>query len=235
MEKILHEQKRSTLMNQALTHVRDAIIQGKLKPGDRLIESQLADQMKISRFPIREALRYLEKEGLVENIPFRGSYVSSFSETDMEEIFSLRGAIEGLALQILTNRIDEEKLKRLSTIIKDMEESAQNRNSTDVVACDLLFHRTICEMSGHRKLLSFWETLEHQIYMFLTIEKKVYHPPERYVTTHIPILEALEKKDSALAHARLRIHLEDAMAQIRKGFWEKHTDEPKKSKARLRQ
>jgi DNA-binding GntR family transcriptional regulator len=69
MDAILKEQKRPTLMAQALTHVREAIISGKLKPGDRLVESQLADQMQISRFPIREALRYLEKEGLVKNIP----------------------------------------------------------------------------------------------------------------------------------------------------------------------
>jgi len=69
MDAILKEQKRPTLMAQALTHVRKAIISGKLKPGDRLVESQLADQMQISRFPIREARRYLEKEGLVKNIP----------------------------------------------------------------------------------------------------------------------------------------------------------------------
>jgi DNA-binding GntR family transcriptional regulator len=208
-------------MAQALAHVRETIINGELKPGERIVESQLAEQMQISRFPIREALRCLEKEGLVENIPFKGTYVSKFTEQDMEEVFSLRGAIEALALQLLINRIDDEKLATLATIIKDMEISARDGDASRVVTHDLQFHRTICEMTGHRKLLFFWETLEHHIYMFLTIEKKVYYPPERYVTTHYPILEALKKKDSELATARLRIHLEDAMAQIRKGFWTK--------------
>ena len=208
-------------MAQALTHVRETIINGELKPGERIVESQLAEQMQISRFPIREALRCLEKEGLVENIPFKGTYVSKFTEQDMEEVFSLRGAIEALALQLLIKRIDDEKLATLATIIKDMETSAREGDAAGVVTHDLQFHRTICEMTGHRKLLFFWETLEHHIYMFLTIEKKVYYPPERYVTTHYPILEALKKKDSELATARLRIHLEDAMAQIRKGFWTK--------------
>jgi DNA-binding GntR family transcriptional regulator len=222
MEAILKEQKRPTLMAQALTHVREAIISGKLKPGDRLVESQLADQMQISRFPIREALRYLEKEGLVKNIPFKGTYVSKFTEQDMEEVFSLRGAIEGLALQILINRIDDEKLETLEAIIRDMETSACDKDAAKVVAHDLRFHRTICEMTGHRKLLFFWETLEHHIYMFLTIEKNVYNPPEKYVVTHYPILEALKKKDSELALARLRIHLEDAMSQIKMGFLSKN-------------
>jgi DNA-binding GntR family transcriptional regulator len=221
MDIILKEQKRPTLMNQALNHVREAIIKGRLKPGDRLVESQLAEQMRISRFPVREALRYLEKEGLVENTPFKGTYVSKFTEKDMEEVFSLRGAIEGLALQILANRIDKKKLDVLEAIIKDMETSAHDGDADKVVANDLRFHRTICEMTGHRKLFFFWETLEHHIYMFLTIEKKVYDPPEYYVASHYPILEALKKNDSELAIARLRIHLEDAMTQIRKGFWTK--------------
>ena len=95
---------------------------------------------------------------------------------------------------------------------------ANKGDAAKVVAHDLRFHRTICEMSGHRKLLIFWEMLEHHISMFLTIEKKVYKPAERYVLTHNPILEALKKKDSELALARLRIHLEDAMTQIKRGF-----------------
>ena len=221
MEASLKKPKRSTLMAQALAHVREAIINGELKPGDRLIETQLAEQMQISRFPLREALRYLEKEGLVENIPFKGTYVSRFAEQDMEEVFSLRGAIEGLALQILVNRIDDEKLRTLEGVIRDMETSAQNGDAAKVVAHDLRFHRTICEMSGHRKLLLFWEMLEHHIYMFLTIEKEVYNPPERYVITHKPIVEALQKQNPELVLARLRVHLEDAMTQIKRGFLSK--------------
>jgi DNA-binding transcriptional regulator YhcF (GntR family) len=80
-------------MNQALKEIREAIRKGKLKPGDRLVEMQLAEEMHISRFPIREALRYLEKEGLVETKPFKGTYVAKLTERDMEELYSLRSAI----------------------------------------------------------------------------------------------------------------------------------------------
>jgi DNA-binding GntR family transcriptional regulator len=79
MARVFSKQKRPTLMSQALQEIREAIRKGKLKPGDRLVETQLAEEMYISRFPIREALRYLEKEGLVETKPFKGTYVAKLS------------------------------------------------------------------------------------------------------------------------------------------------------------
>lgn len=220
MAAILKKQNRPTLMLQALNHIREAIVAGKLKPGERLVESNLAEQMQISRFPVREALRSLEKEGLVDSIPFKGTYVSKFSREDMEEVFSLRGAIEMLAVQILASRFDDGMLNTLEAIIGDMERAGSEGKNDEVVAHDLRFHRTICELTEHKKLLSVWEMLEHHIYIFLTIERKIYHPPEQYVKTHYPILEALKNKNAELACARIRIHLEDAMNQIRKGFWD---------------
>ena len=97
MPPVFSRQKRSTLMDRAFQQIREAIRSGKLKPGDRLVESQLAEEMQISRFPIREALRYLEKEGLVKTKPFKGTYVAQLTEKDMEELYSLRSAIEELA------------------------------------------------------------------------------------------------------------------------------------------
>jgi DNA-binding GntR family transcriptional regulator len=97
----------------------------------------------------------------------------------MEEVFSLRGAIETLALQLLINCNDDKKLTTLAIIIQDMEASASDEDAARDVAPDLRFHRTISEITGHRELLIFWETLENHIYMFLTIEKKVYYPPEQ--------------------------------------------------------
>ena len=86
MPSVFSKQKRATLTDQALRQIREAIRSGKLKPGDRLVEAQLAQEMHISRFPIREALRSLEKEGLVHTEPFKGSYVAQLTEKDMEAI-----------------------------------------------------------------------------------------------------------------------------------------------------
>ena len=86
MPPVFTRQKRATLTDQALKEIRDAIRSGKLKPGEHLVEMQLAEEMQISRFPIREALRYLEKEGLVETEAFKGTHVAQFTEKDMEEL-----------------------------------------------------------------------------------------------------------------------------------------------------
>ena len=184
MPPVFSRQKRSTLMDRAFQQIREAIRSGKLKPGDRLVESQLAEEMQISRFPIREALRYLEKEGLVKTKPFKGTYVAQLTEKDMEELYSLRSAIEELAVRILIKNIDEDKIKKLEFIVADMVQASENDNIDKMISEDLRFHQTICEMSGHRKLLDVWLNLENQLQIFLTIEKDLFENSYQYVTTH---------------------------------------------------
>ena len=221
MPPVFTRQKRATLTNRALKEIRDAIRTGKLKPGDRLIEMQLAEEMQISRFPIREALRYLEKEGLVETKPFKGTHVARFTEQDMEELYSLRSSLEELAVRILIKNLDEKKIKKLETIIQTMQKASQTGNLDQMISEDLRFHQTICELSGHRKLLEVWRTLESQLQVFLTIEKDFFETAYQYVSTHDPIMEAIKHRNIKRAEKAIREHLELAMRIIREGYWEK--------------
>ena len=229
MPPVFSKQKRSTLMDRAFQQIREAIRSGKLKPGDRLVETQLAAEMQISRFPIREALRYLEKEGLVETMPFKGTYVAQLTEKDMEELYSLRSAIEELAVRILIKNIDEEKIKKLESIVAAMVQASENDNIDKMIAEDLRFHQTICELSGHRKLLNVWLNLENQLQIFLTIEKNLFENSYQFVTTHHPILEAIKSGKTGSAQKAIRDHLKLAMSVIRQGYWEKNS---KKAKGR---
>ncbi len=97
--------------------IREAIRNGKLKPGQRLIETQLAEEMQISRFPIREALRYLEKEGLVETKPFKGTYVAQLTEQDIGKLYSFRSALEELAVRILIENINPKKTRNSNPLL----------------------------------------------------------------------------------------------------------------------
>lgn len=221
MPPVFAKQKRATLTGQALLQIRDAIRTGKLKPGDRLVETQLAEEMQISRFPIREALRYLEKEGLVQTEPFKGTYVAQLAETDMEELYSLRSAIEELAVRILIANIDQQKIDALKSVLASMVKCSQKGRRNKMIIEDLRFHRTICELSGHRKLLEVWSTLENQLRSFLTIEKDLFATPHQYVKTHNPIIAAIECEDTTLAEKAIRDHLELGMRIIRQGYWEK--------------
>jgi len=221
MPPVFSRQKRATLTNQALKKIRDAILSGKLKPGQRLVEMQLAEEMQISRFPIREALRYLEKEGLVETKPFKGTHVARLTEKDMEELYSLRSSLEELAVRILIENLDEKKIKKLETIVQSMQKASQIGDLDQMISEDLRFHQTICELSGHSKLLEVWRTLESQLQVFLTIEKDFFETAYQYVSTHDPILEAIKHRSTKTAEKAIREHLELAMRVIREGYWEK--------------
>ena len=221
MAQVFTRQKRATLTDRALKEIRDAIRSGKLKPGERLIEMQLAEEMQISRFPIREALRYLEKEGLVETEPFKGTHVARFTEKDMEELYSLRSSLEELAVRILIENLDEKKIEKLETIIQSMQKASQTGNLDQMIFEDLRFHQTICELSGHRKLLEVWRTLESQLQVFLTIEKDFFETACQYVSTHDPIMEAIKNRNLETAAKAIREHFGLAMRVIREGYWKK--------------
>jgi DNA-binding GntR family transcriptional regulator len=227
MPPVFSKQKRSTLMDQAFQQIREAIRCGKLKPGDRLVEAQLAEEMQISRFPIREALRYLEKEGLVQTKPFKGTYVAQLTEKDMEELYSLRSAIEELAVRILIKNIDEKKIEKLESIVAAMVQALEDDNIDKMISEDLRFHQTICEMSGHRKLLDVWLNLENQLQVFLTIEKNLFGNSYQFVTTHHPILEAIKSRKIGPAQKAIRDHLKLAMKVIRQGYWERNSKKQK--------
>jgi DNA-binding GntR family transcriptional regulator len=228
MPHVFSKQKRPTLMSQALNEIREAIRKGKLKPGDRLIEAQLAEEMQISRFPIREALRYLEKEGLVQTKPFKGTYVAQLTERDMEEMYSLRSAIEQLAVQILIENIDLKLISKLESIVKSMEQASKDEDLDKLISEDLRFHQTICELSGHRKLLEVWLMLENQLMIFLTIEKDLFENSYQFVMTHKPILAAIKGRKIRPAQKAIRDHLELAMQVIRQGYWEKSSKQKNK-------
>jgi DNA-binding GntR family transcriptional regulator len=221
MARVFSKQKRPTLMHQALQEIREAIRKGKFKPGDRLVETQLAEEMHISRFPIREALRYLEKEGLVEAKPFKGTYVAQLTERDMEELYSLRSAIEAFAIRILIKHIDAEKIKKLESVFRSMQQASKNEDLDKLISEDFRFHQTICELSDHRKLLEVWLTLENQLRVFLTIEKQLFGNSAQFVKSHIPILEAIQERKIRPAQKAIRDHRKWAMQVIRQGYWEK--------------
>ncbi|MBF0528227.1 MAG: GntR family transcriptional regulator [Deltaproteobacteria bacterium] len=223
MDEIFARKQRLTLMAQALEEIRNAIVSGKLKPGDRLVETALAEQLHMSRFPIREAIRTLEKEGLVETTPFKGTHVVKLHEKDMEELYALRGAIESLALQLLIRDLTNAKIDKIESIINSMELALEQGKISEVISGDLHFHRTICELSGNRRLFEIWNTLENHLHWFLTVEKNIYEPGDHFVATHYPVLEAIKQKDPELAVARIKSHLDDAIQQLKSRYWPKVT------------
>jgi DNA-binding GntR family transcriptional regulator len=207
MTKIFEKQEKTTLKSSALKEIKRAILSGKLKPGDRLVETQLAKDMGISKFPIREAIGQLERLGFVSTVPYKGSCVSTFSERDMEELYTLRSALESLAVRILMSKLNEVTIEKLISIVEKMQKAADKEKLEEVINEDIRFHQTICELSGHRKLLEMWMMLQDQIKYFITMEEYFNDQSNVLVEPHYRILEALKGGDNQLLEKSINDHL----------------------------
>ena len=142
------------------TTLRDAIRSGLLKPGDRLMEIQVAKELGVSRTPVREASRRLEAEGMVVMVPRRGTYVSSMSLRDINDVFEIREALETLAAGLAAERITDEELDELERIMVTMDEMVQQGKLDELVAMDIRFHEQIYAASRNVKLVNILSNLK---------------------------------------------------------------------------
>jgi len=220
MEAISNKEERPTLMNRALQQIKAAIRSGRLKPGERIVESTLAEMMQISRFPIREALRQLESEGLVETVPFKGTSVARFTLRDLEELYSVRGALEELAIRTLIERQTSRRqvIERLEAVIDQMVRAAASRDAAATVEADLRFHQTVCELADNRKLMAMWRTMETQLRMFITLEEFQYQELKTFIDGHRYLIDAIRREDIGAAVDHLRRHLQEGFDIIRRTY-----------------
>ena len=201
MGKIFEKEKRSTLPGQVANQIREAIKSGKLKPGDRLIETVLAREMNIGRNAVREAIRYIEKEGLIVTTPFKGAQVVEMSKNDLKDIYDVRNALETLALNTLAVKIDNEKTRVLDAIVKEMKAVSKKGNLQAIIDVDLKFHRTLCELSENKVLLEAWSAISNRLRAFIANGDGLYgeDTPEVTLGTHYPVFDAIKNSDFKLA------------------------------------
>ena len=132
--------KRPPVRSKVFQHLRRQILVGKLYKGQRLIESDIANDLKVSRTPVREAFRKLETEGLVQYSPGRGVTVSQLSNENMLELYSIRGVLEGLVASFAAEKITKEELKKLKTLLKEMDSSYKRADYKSTVQLHTQFN-----------------------------------------------------------------------------------------------
>lgn len=173
------------------------IIQGVLPPGTRLLELELADSMGVSQGTIREALKRLETEALVERKARTASYVTPIELDEMHELFAIRSAVEGAAARRTARQITPQRCVELANIVDQMREAAAKDDLDLLVDYDLLFHQNICEWSASKTLLRAWVPLSSQIQRFITQTHPRYFSNLREIAeTHSAIVEALCQNDA---------------------------------------
>ncbi|ACM06915.1 GntR family transcriptional regulator [Thermomicrobium roseum] len=199
---------RRVLREEIKEYLIDAILRGQLRPGDRIIETRIAQDLGVSQTPVREALRDLELLGFVTSEPFRGTRVRAFTHEELVQIYPIRAAIEGVAARAAATRITTEQLLALEEQIDRMREASELGDEGTAIEADIAFHRIIVEASGNRLLEQFWTSLSLATTTFLTfsIHRRAI---EGLAARHEPILEALRARDPDRAEAAMRRHIEE--------------------------
>jgi DNA-binding GntR family transcriptional regulator len=200
--------RRRVLREEIKEHLIDAILSGRLKPGDRIIETRVAQEHGVSQAPVREALRDLELLGFVVSLPFRGTQVRQISASDLVQIYPIRAALEGVAGRAAATLIDDPTLEQLDGLLAEMYAACEQNDSRAHVEADVAFHRKIMEASGNRLILQYWESMQLEITTFLTMvlaRRSLYELAER----HVVLLAALRSRDPVLVETAMRRHIEE--------------------------
>jgi len=175
--------------------IRQAIFEQRLKPGDRIRETQLSKELNVSRTPIREALRYLEQEGLVQRNSFHSAYVSSMSESDMRKAFRIRAVLEALALEDARPHLKPSDRNALEKYLEAMRSAAKEHNLSDFNRNDMSFHKYIWKLSGDEILERHLNYLCHTtfvVYNLQTLALLTQRELMNLVDTHKEVISILE-------------------------------------------
>lgn len=189
--------------------IRQAIITGELKPGERLMEVQLAEKMGVSRTPVREAIRKLELEGLVEMLPRKGAHVADLSVKDMMDVLEVRTSLDGLATVLASKRIKPDEIKELKHVQAQFANYVEKENLQGTIKKDVEFHDIIYRASRNDKLILIANNLREQVYRFRVIYLKDFISPKEIVREHAEICDAVIRGDSEAAELLAQKHIKN--------------------------
>ena len=190
--------------------LREAIRRGILKPGERIMEIQLAEELGVSRTPVREAIRKLELEGYVVMMPRRGTYVANMSIRDINEIFEIRTSLESLSNGLAAEHITDEELEHLQRLLVIIGVYIKEGNMEKIVETDIEFHDLMYHAARNQRLVGIISNLRDQLTRFRTLSMS--HPGrlEATLEEHKAIVEAIANGDRRSASKAAERHMENS-------------------------
>jgi DNA-binding GntR family transcriptional regulator len=208
------------LADTVTERLRRTIVEGHFSPGDRLREEQLAEALDVSRGPIRDALRQLEREGLVVRRRNRGAVVANLSRRDVEEVYSLRLAIEPVACEWSVRNATDYDFARMQAVIDGYSDPAATATRHQAADADLRFHDLIYEAARHRRIQRLWQDLRPQVYIFLLARTYVGTDEFRsiMIENHALMLDAMRARDAVRARASATLHIDTSYGRVIAGL-----------------
>ncbi len=188
--------EQRTLRFNVVESIRAAILDGSLAAGSQLVEARIAEEMGISRAPVREALRQLEEEGLVVSIPYKGTFVNRLGPDQIAEIASLRMVLEPFAIQRALSRLRDGGVERLELAVQRLIERAQQGDAAGCVEAHLAVHRVFYELAEHKLLLEIWRGLEGQLRLYLAMDHLLFGSLEEIARAHLELLDVVRRGDA---------------------------------------
>jgi DNA-binding GntR family transcriptional regulator len=203
-----------TLESQVLERLREAIMQGNFQPGSQLNQVQVAAQLGVSRGPVRAALNKLEKEGLVTNLPHRGTFVTPLDKKTVHDLYSVRAILEGYAVRLAVDRCTQEDIQRYAQVVKEMRQAARRADTNEVIRLDFCAHEFFIILSGNSFLVEIWSTIKAQVRRVLSFRHRSYPDLQEIADSHLPFIELMKTKNMDEAARIMEAHIQDALTDL---------------------
>ncbi len=191
--------------------IRAKIIENKLQPGQRIVETEIARELQVSQIPVREALCGLEEEGLIKSIKYTGSFVTEIDNREMYHMHLLRSYIEASALEITLPTLSKKDFGALHDIVDAMGEKQQaHADYSAISALDIEFHRTIVSWAGIEAYNRIWSMLNGHVRRFINfVHPRIENKQAQVFEDHLRLLRILEERDADKAKAAIKAHIMD--------------------------
>ena len=194
--------------------LRQAIFKGELKPGERLMEIQLANKLGVSRTPIREAIRKLELEGLVVMIPRKGAEVAEITEKNLRDVLEVRRALEELSVQLACERITPELLRELEKAAEEFRKVLKGKDITEIAEADVRFHDVIYKAADNDRLTQLLSNLGEQMYRYRVEYLKNPEVFGQLLKEHEEIISHIRKGEKEQAVRIMCVHIDNQVAAV---------------------
>ena len=203
-----------TLTETIYQNIKELIINGKYKSGSRLLLNNLSNEMNVSMTPVREALKKLEKDGLVAILPNRGAIVISLTLRDVIEIYDLRKQLELLAVELFIKNKKQNELDELSKICDEDDDHLRNGDFNSHIKCNYKFHMLLIKSGENKRLIKYYNELSGQLSILVGRTISFAGEPKKSADEHRKIVEALRQKNIKLAKKIIQSHIQNAKEDI---------------------